>query len=71
MQCEGSHAGIVADSRGEEGAEKAKLSMYQSVYVSALAYSHELWAVTERLRLWIQAAGTGFLCSMAGLSLRG
>ncbi len=26
---------------------KAKLSIYQSIYVPALIYGHELWVVTE------------------------
>jgi len=40
---------------------KAKLSMYWSVYLPTLTHGHELWAVTERKRLWIQAAEKSFL----------
>lgn len=35
---------------------KAKLSIYQSIYVSTFTYVHELWLVTVRKRLWIQEA---------------
>ena len=35
-----------------------------------LTYGHELWVVTERTRLRIQAAEMGFLHRMSGLSLR-
>ncbi|XP_035857605.1 uncharacterized protein LOC118495173 [Sander lucioperca] len=35
---------------------KAKLSIYQLVYVSTLTYGHELWIVTERTRSQIKAA---------------
>ncbi len=50
--------------------KKAKLSIYQSIYVPTLTYGHELWVVTERMRLRIQAAEMSFLCRVAGLSLR-
>lgn len=33
---------------------KAKLSIYRSIYVPNLTYSHKLWVVTERIRFWIQ-----------------
>ena len=49
---------------------KAKLSIYQSIYVPTLTYGHELWVVTERMRSRIQAAEMSFLCRVAGLSLR-
>jgi len=38
--------------------------------VPTLTYGHELWVVTERTRLRIQAAEMGFLCRVSGLSLR-
>uniref|UniRef100_A0A8C4RSB3 MYND-type domain-containing protein n=1 Tax=Erpetoichthys calabaricus TaxID=27687 RepID=A0A8C4RSB3_ERPCA len=38
--------------------QKARLSIYQSIYVPTFTYGHELWVVTERARL------------VAGLSLR-
>ncbi|KAK3567864.1 hypothetical protein QTP86_027337 [Hemibagrus guttatus] len=31
--------------------QKAKLSIYQSIYVPTLTYGHELWVMTERARL--------------------
>ncbi|KAK0140998.1 Receptor expression-enhancing protein 6 [Merluccius polli] len=53
-----------------ELSRKAKLSIDQSIYVPTLTYGHELWVVTERTRLRIQAAEMGFLHRVAGLSLR-
>ncbi|KAK0139279.1 LINE-1 reverse transcriptase [Merluccius polli] len=53
-----------------ELSRKAKLSIYQSIYVPALTYGHELWVVTERTRLRVQAAEMSFLRRVAGLSLR-
>ncbi|KAK3565439.1 hypothetical protein QTP86_009697 [Hemibagrus guttatus] len=49
---------------------KAKLSIYQSIYVPTLTYGHELWVMTERIRSRIQAAEMSFLCRVAGCSLR-
>ncbi len=54
----------------KELSRKAKLSIYQSIYVPTLTYGHKLWVVTERMRLWIQAAVMSFLRRVAGLSLR-
>ena len=48
----------------------AKLSIYQSIFVPALTYGHELWVVTERTRLRVQAAEMSFFRRVAGLSLR-
>uniref|UniRef100_A0A8C6MBU3 Reverse transcriptase domain-containing protein n=1 Tax=Nothobranchius furzeri TaxID=105023 RepID=A0A8C6MBU3_NOTFU len=53
-----------------ELSQKAKLSIYQSIYISTLTYGHELWVVTERTRSRIQAAEVSFLCRVAWLSLR-
>ncbi|KAK3562016.1 hypothetical protein QTP86_024486 [Hemibagrus guttatus] len=40
----------------KELSRKAKLSIYQSIYVPTLTYGHELWVMTERdssgMRLW-------------------
>ena len=33
-----------------ELSQKAKLSIYRSVYIPTLTYGHELWVVTERMR---------------------
>ncbi|KAK3507140.1 hypothetical protein QTP70_008534 [Hemibagrus guttatus] len=54
----------------KELSRKAKLSIYQSIYVSTLTYGHELWVMTERVRSRIQAAEMSFLRRMAGRSLR-
>lgn len=40
-----------------------------SFEVPNFTYGHELWIVTERMRLWIQAAKMTFLHRVAGLSL--
>ncbi|KAK0133440.1 LINE-1 reverse transcriptase [Merluccius polli] len=53
-----------------ELSRKAKLSIYQSIYVPALTYGHELWVMTERTRSRVQAAEISFLRRVAGLSLR-
>ncbi|KAF7225184.1 tyrosine aminotransferase, partial [Nothobranchius furzeri] len=53
-----------------ELSQKAKLSIYRSIYVPTLTYGHELWVVTERTRSRIQAAKMSFLHRVAGLSLR-
>ena len=37
---------------------KRELSIYQSIYVPALTYGHEIWVVTERTRSRVQAAAT-------------
>ncbi|TWW66919.1 hypothetical protein D4764_20G0009510 [Takifugu flavidus] len=49
---------------------KAKLSIYQSIYVPILTYGHQRWVMTERTRSRIQAAEMSFLRGVAGLSLR-
>ncbi|KAK3565397.1 hypothetical protein QTP86_007934 [Hemibagrus guttatus] len=54
----------------KELSQKAKLSIYQSIYVPTLTYGHELWVMTERVRSRIQAAEMSFLCRVAGRSLR-
>ncbi|KAK3517849.1 hypothetical protein QTP70_020994 [Hemibagrus guttatus] len=54
----------------KELSRKAKLSIYQSIYVPTLTYGHELWVMTERARSWIQAAEMSFLRRVAGHSLR-
>ncbi|KAK3551482.1 hypothetical protein QTP70_017389, partial [Hemibagrus guttatus] len=54
----------------KELSRKAKLSIYQSIYVPTLTYGHELWVMTERVRSRIQAAEMSFLHRVAGHSLR-
>ncbi|TWW62282.1 hypothetical protein D4764_04G0009290 [Takifugu flavidus] len=53
-----------------ELSRKAKLSIYQSIFVPTLTYGHELWVMTERTRSRVQAAEMSFLRWVAGLSLR-
>lgn len=45
---------------------KAKLSVYQSIYVQSLTYGHEIWVLTERMRSQIQIK---FFQTVSGLSL--
>ncbi|KAK3558055.1 hypothetical protein QTP86_006473 [Hemibagrus guttatus] len=54
----------------KELSRKAKLLIYQSIYVPTLTYGHELWVMTERVRSRIQAAEMSFLRRVAGHSLR-
>ncbi|KAK3556679.1 hypothetical protein QTP70_013061 [Hemibagrus guttatus] len=54
----------------KELSRKAKLLIYQSIYVPTLTYGHELWVMTERVRSRIQAAEMSLLRSVAGRSLR-
>ncbi|KAK3573226.1 hypothetical protein QTP86_015140, partial [Hemibagrus guttatus] len=54
----------------EELSRKAKLSIYQSIYVPTFTYGHELWVMNERVRSRIQAAKMSFLRRVAGCSLR-
>ncbi|KAK3561342.1 hypothetical protein QTP86_030646 [Hemibagrus guttatus] len=54
----------------KELSRKAKLLIYQSIYVPTLNYGHELWVMTERVRSRIQAAEMSFLRRVAGRSLR-
>ncbi|KAK3545823.1 hypothetical protein QTP70_015266, partial [Hemibagrus guttatus] len=49
---------------------KAKLLIYQSIYVPTLTYGHELWVMTERVRSQIQVAEMSFLRRVARRSLR-
>ena len=53
-----------------ELSRKARLSIYRSVYLPTLTYSHELWVMTERIRSRIQAAEISFLHRVGGRSLR-
>ncbi|KAK0141060.1 hypothetical protein N1851_021942 [Merluccius polli] len=50
-----------------ELSRKAKLSIYQSIFVPALTYGHVLWVVTERTRSRVQAAEMSFLCKLGCL----
>ncbi|KAK3523202.1 hypothetical protein QTP86_021761 [Hemibagrus guttatus] len=53
----------------KELSRKAKLSIYQSIYVPTLTYGHALWVMTERVRSRIQVAVMSFLRRVVGLSL--
>ncbi|TWW71088.1 hypothetical protein D4764_17G0005710 [Takifugu flavidus] len=53
-----------------ELSRKAKLSIYQSIFVPTLTYGHELCVMTERTRSRVQVAEMSFLHRVAGLSLR-
>lgn len=39
---------------------KVKLSIYSSICILTLTDGHELWVMTETMRLWIQAAEIRF-----------
>ncbi|TWW77709.1 hypothetical protein D4764_12G0010990 [Takifugu flavidus] len=54
----------------KELSQKAKLSIYRSIWVPVLTYDHQRWVMTERTRSRIQAAEMSFLQRVAGLSLR-
>ncbi|XP_051931184.1 uncharacterized protein LOC127607121 [Hippocampus zosterae] len=54
----------------KELSQRAKRSIYRSIYVPAIIYGHELWVVTERTRSRIQVAKMSFLRRVSGLSLR-
>ena len=50
---------------GEERAQSEGEAL--NLPVPTLPYSHELWLVTKRMRLWMQAAEMSFLRRVAGL----
>ncbi|KAK3522195.1 hypothetical protein QTP70_027689 [Hemibagrus guttatus] len=54
----------------KELSQKAKLLIYQSIYVPTLTYGHKLWVMTERVRSRIQVAEMSFLRRVVGRSLR-
>ena len=53
-----------------ELSQKARLSVYRSIFVPTLTYGHELWVVTEKMRFQIQVVEMGFLHRVARVSLR-
>ena len=68
-----SSASLVRSTWGcwrRELSQKARLSIYQSIFIPTLNYGYKLWVVTERMRSQIQAADISFLHRVAGLSLR-
>ncbi|KAK3538434.1 hypothetical protein QTP86_002334, partial [Hemibagrus guttatus] len=54
----------------KELSRKAKLSIYQSIYVPTLTYGHELWVMTKRVRSRIQVAEMSFRLRVAVRSFR-
>lgn len=48
---------------------KAKLLIFQCVYVPSFSYGHELLMLTEKMRLQIEAARMSFLCRVASSDL--
>ena len=46
------------------------LQVKLSIYFPNLAYDHEVWIVTERIRSHIQAVEMSFLHRVSGLTLR-
>jgi hypothetical protein len=55
--------------RRDEIGVKAKLAVFNSVFVPVLTYGHELWVMTERIRSRIQAAEMGFLRRVSGVTI--
>ena len=53
-----------------ELSQKAKLSIYRSIFVPTLTYGHEGWVMTERTRSRIQSVEMGFFRRVASVSLR-
>ena len=53
-----------------ELSQEAKLSIYRSIYVLTLPCGHELWLMTEGMRLRIQLDKMSFLRRVARLILR-
>ena len=52
-----------------ELSKKAKLSIFQAVFVPILTYDHESWGVTERVRSQVQASEMRFLQKIEGVTL--
>ncbi|TWW77678.1 hypothetical protein D4764_12G0010680 [Takifugu flavidus] len=63
----GAHRSLVVK---RELSQKAKLSIYRSIFIPTLTYGHELLVMTERTRSWVQASEMSFLRRVAGFSLR-
>ena len=53
-----------------ELSQKAKLSIYRSIFIPTLTYGHEGWIMTKRTRSRIQVVKMDFLRKVAGVSLR-
>ena len=53
-----------------ELSQKPWFSIYHLISVPTLTYGYELWVVTKRTRLWVEAAKISFFRRVTGLSLR-
>lgn len=65
-----SEADVLACCRKIELSQKTKVLTTQWLYVPVINDGHELWVVTERMTLLIQATKMSFLCWVAVLTLR-
>jgi exonuclease III len=54
--------------RKAELSQKAKISVFNSIYIPTLTYGHETWVMTERIRSRVQAAEMRFLRGVVGVS---
>ena len=54
--------------RKAELSQKAKISVFNSIYIPTLTYGHETWVMTERIRSREQAAEMRFLRGVVGVS---
>jgi len=52
-----------------ELSEKAKLSVFKTVFVPFLTYGHDSWVMTERIRSQVQASERKFLQKIEGVTL--
>ena len=52
-----------------EQSRKAKLSVFKSIFIPILTYGHECWAMTERVRLQMQASKMRFSQKIRGVTM--
>ena len=52
-----------------ELSKKAKLSIFEAIFVPILTYGHESWVMTERMRSQVQASEMRFLRRIEGVTL--
>ena len=52
-----------------ELSKKAKLSIFEAVFVPILTYGHESWVMTKRMRSQVQASEMRFLRKIEGVTL--
>ena len=53
----------------QELSKKAKLSIFEAIFVPILTYGHESWVMAKRLRSQVQASKMRFLRRIAGVTL--